>query len=270
MAKKTRVVLEAEAGGEGPEGAAATPHAAWATRRDTKWRIHTETLGSRTPTDPGVHAVTVALINAGERSDGTRIGIMRIAVDVETDESDDPVAKALGVIDVEGREPLEPFETRAAIPTGSSVISLMPERWPLGRRLTDYVGGITVPDDAAHGISAWQLNNGSWMALPLADAESGMILTIERRQQTMMLDRLDLTVERRRMREDGRPSATEVLGDLSTVRPQIVRFETAGGGFIMEAGDERHSWRFEMAPAPTAQNTVPVQWLLTHDIHLMD
>ena len=263
--RKSRIVFEAEVPAGRREPWSRTPHAAWAHRREVPWAVHVEDLGGRATEDPGRCPVTVAVINAGERHDGERLEVMRMTVDVATPADGDAETAGRRVLDMAPRADgaiAGDARTPLPAPASPSVIGPMPPAGPLGRRLTGYMASLPGGGDVADGMSAWQLNDGSWVLLPHGGAAGITTITTETLHEGADLSRLDLTVTHRAAADD-----VDAAAGVRREGPQVVRFETRPDGFVLEAGDERRSWRFEM-DRPDATVDVSASWLLVHDVHL--
>jgi hypothetical protein len=303
---KTRVVLEtgmpqADDPHDAFERARAVARA-WDERRTIEWRMSLEDVGTRTPTHPTRHTVVLAAINAGEREDGTRLEILRMAMDVQTSPGEDPMVKALRVLDMrrvagpadasDDRSSEDATEHTVIVPlAGPSVIGRMDSSWPVGRTLTAYSSSDASGD--TRGMSGWQLNGGSWIVLPLPGA--WVTLTIETVMPTadrsvleVQVDSMTLTAPPETV--DGFPPLIQThqadmrtgdLPDLATERPVVTAFEADRRGFRMEAGDRHRLWRFEMADdlprpphaasgrprTPAAGEDVGASWVMAHDMH---
>lgn len=292
--KKTRVILETDmAAGGDPHDVDARSHAlrtAWTGRRTIDWRMSSEELGIRTPTHPTRHEVTLATINAGERSDGTRIEFMRLAIDVETGNAEDAITKAMMVLDMPGGMDMNGEDRSYGAPskivglTGSSVIGPLDTKWAVGRRITDYADDLATSADGESGLSGWQLNDGSWIVLPLPGSGREITLTTETMDMTTDRSLMSVIVDRRTAHSRAGREEAEVPPDIRTDSPVVTSFEIDATGFRLEAGDVHRTWRFEMSrrghgsmPARTDANgsedggeAIAASWTITHDRHLKD
>ena len=280
-------------------------HHVWERRREIDWRITREDLSARARTHPTRHQITLGVVNAGERPDGTRIEIIRLAIDLETRDGEDAMTKARRVLDlpVEVEAPTRRPAATGIMDTGSlhrvrgeTVISPMPMRWPVGRHITDYSHYLGSYGQGGVGLSGWQLNGGSWMVLPLSHSDGWITLTMEEVESNAERTRLDIVVDQRIIgvnpgQRDAFPpwdfnyaghQRTQDLPDFRAERALVTRFEATGSGFVLETGRGQRNWRFEMGdhlPRPAwggsgeprllrEGESIVDSFILTHDMYL--
>lgn len=280
-------------------------NAIWEGRRDVEWRVGIEPLSKRSKTHPTRHDIKLTIVNAGERLDGSRIEIIRLAIDVETREGEDALEKAKRVLDLRIRaDPLPRTpDTGDAFTHGSLhrirgdvVIGPMPMRWPVGRRLTDYSHNLGSYGQGGIGLSGWQLNGGSWMILPLSGSDGWITLTMEEVAVSPDRTEFDIVIDQRIIgahpdqKEEYPPwehryagrETIEDLPDFAGERPMVTRFEATSTGFVLETGRGLRNWRFEMGdrlPRPvwagsgrprllTKDESIVDSFVLAHDMYL--
>lgn len=272
QAKRARVTFETDMPGDDDHGR--TLHRLWTERRGIEWRTTTERMGRTTTTHPTRHACTLTRVTAGER-DGVPIAVVRLAIDVETIGGEDPAIKARRTLDL----PHDGARHRRNVPgdsvfgrdrrletiRGPKVIGPMTDGWLTddgGKRVTDYSRYLGSYGQGGVGLSGWQINNGSWLVLPLLSSDGWITLTHEtvdaspdRQQLAIEVDQRILGVHPDQLADFppwqhnyGGHDKIDDLPDWTELRPRIQRFDADADGFVLEAGDFADLWRFEMSP----------------------
>ncbi|MGC4251391.1 MAG: hypothetical protein QM605_07985 [Sphingobium sp.] len=192
-----------------------------------------------------------------------------LSITVTTRCGEDPIVKAKCLLDL----PLSAEPRIRSTETGSlwsyghlrrirnnTVIGPIPRDWPIGRRITDYSHYLGSYGQGGVGLAGWQLNNGSWMILPLSNAASWMTLTLEEATWFPEVSRATVVIDQRILgvhpdlkdrfppwehNYAGEPIFDD-LPDFSTERARITRFEASRTNFVLETGDAYRIWRFQI------------------------
>lgn len=218
------------------------PAAAWRNRRSATWEASTMPASRRAAGEPGTYGARVAVINAGETPEGDRRHLLRIVLDVADSAGAEAIRIAGEVMDM---DPARGEPHREVVPlknAADNVIDRMPDRWPLGRRLTGVSTRLRVDDGTETEAAAWQIDGGSWVALPF-ERVAGMIVTTRETVLDPMRDGVcDVRIVRDSVAGVGAGPASSEMSDR---RPRIRRFEADDAGFVLEASDGADTWRFE-------------------------
>lgn len=271
---KTRVILESDIHGEDDRGR--TLHALWEGRREVQWRISTERGPRATQVHPTRHVCALDRVSAGERG-GIQCAVARLSIVIEARPDEDPLDKAMRILDMPGGRRLlgrTPRETDSVLGPGSriehiegdKVIATMPHDWPTGgggRRITDYSHHLGGYGQGGIGLSGWQVNDGSWIVLPLKGSDGWITLTHEtmsaapdRQSVGIVIDQRIIGVHPDQIADFppwrhnyGGHAKIDDLPAWRRERPIITRFEADADGFTLEAGDTHSRWRFAMSPS---------------------
>jgi len=304
--RRARITFETDMPGEDDNGR--TLHRLWTERREVGWRVTAERIARATATHPTRHACTLTRVTAGER-DGVPIAVVRLAIDVETRDGEDPETKARRVLDLPHGGPRHarrvPGEGvfgrdgRLQAIRSPKVIGPLPEGWLTdggARSVTDYSRYLGSYGQGGGGLSGWQINNGSWLLLPLRSSDGWITLTREtvdaapgRQQLSIEVDQRILGVHPDQLADfppwEHRYAGHDKIEDMPSwkdLRLRIRRFARDADGFVMELGDTGETWRFEMSaqlPRPIYAGTkeerelyegedVGASFLLTHDCYI--
>lgn len=274
----------------------------WKDRRNLDWHVTQEVVSPRARIHPTRHEVVLAVINAGEVA-GERIESIRMSIDIEAESEADALLKARTLLDLplaaispDVKMQDEPTSSKIVKVESDNVIGPMPMRWPVGRRITGYSGNLGSYGQGGIGLCGWQLNNGSWMILPLAHAEKWIWLTMERVDANADRTRLDIVVDRSIISAHpsqlneyqpwrhnyGTADDRDNIPDFAKDRPVIERFEAQADGFVIETGSSNVTWRFQMSermPGPPLDRSLGTRrlgpkdsivdsFILAHDCYL--
>lgn len=235
----------------------------WRDRRTIDWRISQATAPA--PCEHATrHKATLAL--DCPRTSLLRTGTVTLAIDVDVPDGEDPVEKARRLLDLPIDAPVRWRQPRSGISSRGSfhhirqagLIGPMPDQWPVGRYITGYSHYLGSYGQGGVGLSGWQLNNGSWMILPLGGSDSWITLTMEELAWARDSYSVDIVIDQRiiGVHPSQKPmfppwehrycgsDTIEDLPDFSVERPRITRFEAAQTGFVLETGGANRTWRF--------------------------
>lgn len=303
---KMKIILEAPAGDLGSDISETTArshvlHDAWQNRRRIAWTVEVDRLSERTVLDRARHQATLAVINTGE-VEGRRTAVLRLSIDIEGRDAEDGVARMRRVLDLPRAPVPGPNRTTDddlgsfARLKGETVIGPMPDKWPVGRRLTGFSTHLGSYGQGGVGLCGWQLNNGSWLILPLKDSSGWMWLTCEEVEASSDRMRLEIEIDQRVLgahpsQIDGFHPWAHAYGgaddhddmpDWNAQRAVVESFHADDDGFVMQTGGSNVVWRFEMGntmPRPplggsgaervlVEGESVEKEFLLTHDCYL--
>ncbi len=273
----------------------------WEDRRSIDWRVG-QSAAPAPCEHPTRHKVVLAL--DCPRAPLLRSGTVSLTIDVDAHGDDDPIAKARRLLDLpvdmpaRWRKPQTGIFSRGSFYRlkGACVIGSMPDQWPVGRYLTGYSHNLGSYGQGGVGLSGWQLNNGSWMILPLAGSDCWITLTMEEMSWSQDSYSVDIEIDQRIIgvhpdqraafypweHRYGGADTIEDLPDFSIERPRIIRFEALQTSFALETGDANRIWRFAIGPhlprsvwAGTGEarefmesESIAGSFVLTHDCYL--
>lgn len=235
----------------------------WRDRRTIDWRI-SQTAAPAPCEHPTRHKATLRL-NC-PRMPLLRTGTITLAIDVDVPSDEDPIEKARRLLDLPIDAPMRWRQPHAGISSRGSfhhirragLIGPMPDQWPVGRYITGYSHYLGSYGQGGVGLSGWQLNNGSWMVLPLGGSDSWITLTMEEMSWARDSYSVDIVIDQRII--GAHPSQKSIfppwehrycgsdtiedLPDFSVEPPRIARFEASQTGFVLETGGANRTWRF--------------------------